>query len=513
MSLKLEKKTVDIAEQIEKTKMRIPTLNRMQLLEQEQIEKLHNSCIQVLKTVGVIFHEPEAVEIFKKHGFQVEGSTVFLNERQIMDALETAPSQFEIRARNPGKSVTIGGNRAVLSPGWEAPYVIDIHGNRRRSTMDDSSLLYKLVQTSPYLDMVASSMVVPGDIPAERATSEQLARCLSLTDLPLTTNPCSRKSARETVDMAAIVWGSREAVTESPVSIVSVNPLSPLSYGPEAAGGLIEFARAGQALLISSMVMAGLNGPVTLAGTAVIEMAESLSGTVLAQLVRPGVPCVFGGTSSSADLRHGSPIIGSPELIKLMGISTQMSRFYGLPCRYGGGLTDAHFPDMQAGIESALAIALSSISGVHFMHQACGILGTYMSMNLEKFVIDEEIGGYVKNVLQPVEISDVSLALDSIKSVGGGGNFLTDPLTAARCRTEFFMPRLAQRINYYEWEKKGKKDVVAMASEHVNERLKSYVKPDLDPSVVKDLFHYSQTEYGTDNASFPTRQTNKPERR
>jgi trimethylamine--corrinoid protein Co-methyltransferase len=371
--------------------------------------------------------------------------------------------------------------------------VIDIQGNRRRATLEDSIQLYKLAQTSPYLDMVASSMVVPGDVSMETATSEQLAECLTLTDMPLTTNPCSRKNARETIDMAAMVWGSREEATETPVSIVSVNPLSPLTYGPDAAGGLMEFARSGQALLVSSMVMAGLNGPVTLAGTAIIEMAESLTGIVLAQLVRPGTPCVFGGTSSSADLRYGSPIIGSPELIKLMGISTQMARFYDLPCRYGGGLTDAHYPDMQAGIESAMAIALSSISGVHFMHQACGILGTYMSMNLEKFVIDEEIGGYIKNVLQPVEISDETLALDSIKEVGGGGNFLTDPLTAERCRTEFFLPKMAQRINYPDWVQNGKRDVVAVAAEHIRSRLESYVKPDIDHGVEKDLFDYIQS--------------------
>lgn len=153
-----------------------------------------------------------------------------------------------------------------------------------------------------------------------------------------------------------------------------------------------------------------------------------------------------------------------------------MARFYRLPCRYGGGLTDAHFPDMQAGFESALAIVLSSISGVHFMHQACGILGTYMSMNLEKFVLDEESGGYMKNIFKPVEITEETLGLEAIKSVGNGGNFLCEPMNAERCRSEFYISRLNQRMTYDEWERRGRKGVVAVASQHVQHRLESYVK-------------------------------------
>lgn len=285
---------MDTAHQFEESRMNIPTLNRMQLLDQDQVEKLHNSCMDVLATVGMVFHDSEAVEIFKENGFQVEGNKVFFNEDQVMTAVGQAPSRFTIQACNPVKSVVIGGNHAVLSPGWEAPYIIDHQGSRRRAVLDDSIALYKLAQTSPYLDMVASSMVFPEDLPPESASAEELAMCLIMTDMPLTTNPCNRKSARENLDMTAMVWGSQQAVMDNPVSIVSVNPLSPLTYTSEAAGGLIEFARSGQALLISSMIMAGLTGPITLAGSAVIEIAESLAGIVLAQLIRPGTLCVFG---------------------------------------------------------------------------------------------------------------------------------------------------------------------------------------------------------------------------
>ncbi|MCG8473729.1 MAG: trimethylamine methyltransferase family protein [Desulfobacterales bacterium] len=461
-------------------------LNRFHTLTSDQIEKLHTACMEVLENTGVLFEEEEALEIFKDHDFEVEGKKVFITEDQVMKALSTTPSEFSIRARNPEKEVRIGGDHFVLSPGWGAPFITDADGTQRSATLGDFENLCKLAQTSPYLDMSASSMVSPVDL----STAELLATTLRLTDLPLTGNPCSRENAVELLEMASIVWGGKEVVTQSPVAIVSINPTSPLTYGPEAAGGIIELARGGQALLISSMVMAGLSGPITLAGTAVIEMAESLAGIVLAQLVRPGTPCVCGGTSCGADLRYCSAAIGSPELLKMMHIATEMARYYKLPCRYGGGLTDAHIPDTQAGMESALSMGLSLGAGVHYMHQAFGILGGYTAMSLEKFVIDEELAGTIKRALEPVEVTDETLCLDSISRVGSGGSFLMEPMTAMRCRSEFFIPKIACRLNHEKWKEAGGQDLMKMAEAHVQERLAAYQKPHMDEATEKALTKY-----------------------
>ncbi|WP_319016597.1 trimethylamine methyltransferase family protein [Desulfoluna spongiiphila] len=465
-------------------------LNRFQTLSDSGKEKIHAACMEVLGKTGVVFEDDEALAIFKGNDFSVEGNKVFFREEQVMKALETAPSEFIIRARDPEKTVRIGGDHFVLSPGWGAPFMIDADGTRRSATMEDADNCLKLAQSSPYIDMAASGMVCPPDLNPKTASAELLASTFIHSDKPLTGNPCSRENAVELLEMASIVWGSREEVMKSPVAITSINPTSPLIFGPEAAGSVIELARGGQALLISSMVMAGLSGPITLAGTAVLEMAESLAGVVLAQLVRPGTPCVCGGTSCGADLRLCSATIGSPELLKMMNIATEMARYYGLPCRYGGGLTDAHAPDAQAGMESALTMALSLAAGTHYMHQACGILGAYTAMSLEKFVMDEELAGALRRALQPVEITDETLALDTITRLGAGSSFLMEPTTAMRCRTEFFLPTLAYRNNYTKWEAAGKPQLTDTARLHVRERLSAYTKPDMDPAIEKDLMAY-----------------------
>ncbi len=110
--------------------LRIPIkmLNRLQPLENEQLATLHNACMKILSKVGVVFHEAEALEVFNKHGFRVDGEKVFFSENKVLKALETVPSEFTIQARNPEKSVTIGGDHFVFGPGWGAPLIIDANG-------------------------------------------------------------------------------------------------------------------------------------------------------------------------------------------------------------------------------------------------------------------------------------------------------------------------------------------------------------------------------------------------
>ncbi|MEE4365158.1 MAG: trimethylamine methyltransferase family protein [Desulfotignum sp.] len=464
--------------------------NRLQPLTGKEIQTIHDSCMQILGTTGVSFKASEAVEIFKRHGVRTDGEKVFLTEKQVLDALKTVPEEFTIQARNPEKNVRIGGDHFAFGPAWAAPFVIDAGGSRRTGTLTDQENFCKLVQTSPYLNLVAGSMAVPAEYPSEEADTRTLAACLTLTDMPLISNPCLKRNGQEMARMASIVWGQDITHLEHPVSIVSVNPLSPLSYSGDTLEGLMAFAKHGQALLISSMVLAGITGPISIAGTAALELAESLSGIVLAQLIHPGVPCVTGGTSCASDMRTGGVSLGGPESLQLVGIAAQMADHYGLPCRYGGNLTDAYSINAQSGLESALLMVAPVMSGVHFIHQSCGILGAYAATSFEKFVIDEEVCGMIRKAVSPLEITAESINTDLIHRVGSGGSYMMQPETAKHCRTAFFPSQLTRKSTFKDWEAKDNGNMVGRASEYVKKRLESYVRPDMDPAIEKDLNAY-----------------------
>lgn len=464
--------------------------NRLQPLTPGQISTLHNAAMAILSRTGVAFKEPEAVEIFKRHGFKTEGETVYFEESRVLKALETAPSEFIVQARNPEKNIRIGGDHFAFGPAWGAPFVIDRDGTRRNGSLADQENLCKLVQNSPYLDLAAGSMAVPAEFSPGDAATKMLEAAFTLTDMPLVSNPCTRANGMEIAEMAGIVWGRPVKELDHPVSIVSVNPLSPLCYADDTLRGLMEFARQGQALLVSSMVLAGITGPIDIAGTAAQEIAESLAGITLAQLITPGIPCVCGGTSCASDMRTGGVSLGGPESLQLAGIAAQMAGHYGLPCRYGGNLTDSYTINAQAGMESALLMAVPVLAGAHFIHQSCGILGAYAAVSLEKFVIDEEVCGMIKRAVAPLDISDDAVNTGLIDRVGPGGSYMMQPETAMKCRTAFFPSQLTCRSTFEDWEAKNSGDIVSRAADYVKKRLESYEKPDIDPAIEKDLKTY-----------------------
>ena len=464
--------------------------DRMQTLTQEQMERIHAAAMDLLKTTGVSFNDDEALEIFKAHGFKVEGKLVFFEEAQIQKALETAPERFTLHARNPEKSIEIGGDDFAFVPGYGAPFVMDADGTQRPATLEDYTDFCKLIQTSPHIDMNGWMMVEPADMPHDTVHLDMNLANMTLCDKPFIGSPVSRQGARDGIEMAKILWGGEEALGDKTVSVSLINSLSPLQFSDEMIGSLIELARNNQACVVASLIMAGGSGPVTLDGVLALQNAEILAGITLAQLVRPGAPVVFGSTSSAMDMRTGGLSIGAPELSKNIHLVTQMARFYKLPCRSGGGLTDALAVDAQAGVESALALSTAARSGVNFILHACGILGSYIAMSFEKFLVDEETCGLVRSMFKPLAVSDESIDLDMIKQVGIGGQYLTHPKTFQLCRTEFHMPDLMARQNPEAWAKAGKPSIDQVAEPKVFQRLNDYIKPAIDPDIEKALRQY-----------------------
>lgn len=449
--------------------------------------------MELLQTSGIVINEEEAIEIFKNHGFKVEGKTVFPTEKQIRDTLATVPEKFTVHARNPENSVTIGGDDFVFLPGYGAPYVIDAKGEQREATMEDYDTFCKLIHTSKHIDMNGWMMVEPGDMPLKTAHLDMNLSNMLLCDKPFMGSPISKEGALEGIEMASILWGGKENIMDKAVSVSLINSLSPLQFADEMAGSLIELARHGQACVIASLIMAGASGPVTLAGVLALQNAEILTGMALSQLVREGAPVIYGSTSSAMDMKTGALSIGAPELSKNINFTAQIARFYNVPCRSGGGLTDALYPDAQAGAESALALYTAARNGANFILHSCGILGSYIAMSFEKFMIDEEVCGMVRQMLKPIEVTDDSIDVEMIRSVGAGGQYLTHPKTFKLCRSEFFIPDLMARTNYDSWSAGGKKKIEDLAGDKLSQRLAKYEKPDIDPAIEKELTEYVNT--------------------
>ena len=157
--------------------------------------------------------------------------------------------------------------------------------------------------------------------------------------------------------------------------------------------------------------------------------------------------------------------MGAPQLHRITAATIQMAKFYNLPARGGCALTDAHFPDAQAGYESALSLSTAVNAGSNFILHAAGMLGAYAEMSFEKFIIDEELCRLVLASCRPLEVSDDAIDIEMIKEVGIGGEYLTHPATFELCRNGFFISRIANRQGYAQWHESGSKHIIQKATE------------------------------------------------
>lgn len=454
-------------------------------LRREELEKLHEATLDVLANAGVKFQHPTALDIFRRSGAKVDGNTVFIHEGMLREAIASIPSSFLLLGRERENDVLIGGSFPVFASSSGCVYAM--RGREKYLAQDDDFVNFiKLTETSPVLNVTNYIMVEPQDLPIEKRKLHQVAACLKYSSKPLIGNTLGREITERCFELLRRFYGSLE-----PNRLLGIiSPISPLLYDEHMLDHVIQYAEAGQPMLFASCSLPGASSPVTLSGTLVIDNAEVLAGIVLAQLIKPGLPVIYGNTSTSCDLRYVSPAIGSPETGLITIAASELSKFYGIPCRSGGTLTDSKLTDMQAGIESAFTIIPALLSGVDFILQACGILDTFNAVSYEKFVIDEETLKMAKRFTAGFEINDQLLGLEMVKRLGPGASFLAEEHTDQHFRSELYLPTLATRLGYAQWEKNGGASIDQRAWKVVEKRLAQYKAPDLTAAQAEVLQQY-----------------------
>jgi len=463
--------------------------DRMQVLTNDELSLIHDTSVEILSDAGVRFNSSKVLEIFQQHRFKTEGTQVFITENDLKTALETAPSCFTLHARNPVHNVAIGEDDFVFLPTGGASNVVTAAGELRSATLEDYHNCCRLVQTSDQLDINGTLMVQPTDIPAQIAHLDMLYASMVLCDKAHLGAAMSGQATVDCLEMAAIEWEGKENLKRQPVMATIVNVMSPLKYSADEAEAIIAMAHMGQPLVITNMVMAGTSGPVSLPGLLALANAEILAGLVLAQLASPGTPVVYGSVSAPADMRTIISAVGAPEAVALASAIIQLARFYKLPCRTGGMLTNSHCLDAQAAAEGTLMMTTAVRNGANLIFHACGQLGSYISMSFEKWLFDEEVCRTLRRTLTAMDITVKSIDVDTIKSVGSDGNYLIHESTFKHCRN-LYQPKLFTRDDYQKWNEKGAKSVSKIAAEMLTKRLEEYNKPPIDEGLEQALSEF-----------------------
>ncbi len=462
-----------------------------ELLSDESLELIEHNADTVLEEIGIEFNDfPDALTLFRNAGAAVDGERVRFPRglcRSIVQA--SAPAEFTQHARNPARSVIIGGPRTVLVPAYGPPFVRDLDQGRRYATLEDFRNFVKLAYLSPGLHHSGGTVCEPVDVPVNKRHFDMVYSHIKFSDKPFMGSVTHPERAQDTVDMAKLVFGD-EFVEQNTVLTSLINANSPLTYDATMLGAATVYARHNQATVISPFMLAGAMSPVTVAGTVTQILAEALAGMAYVQLVKPGAPVVFGTFAAAVSMQSGAPTFGTPEPSLVLFACAALARRLGVPFRSGGGLCASKIPDAQAAYESANTLQSAALAGVNFMLHTAGWLEGGLAMGYEKFILDVDQANMIAVLLQGVDLSDNGQALDAMREVGPGSHYLGAAHTRANFETAFYRSIVADNNSFEQWEQEGSLDAAARANAIWKKMLGEYEAPALDPAIDEALTEF-----------------------
>ena len=473
---------------------------RFEVLSRDQIEMIHSATMTLLEEVGVRIHHVGALRALSSIGIDVslETQTAKMREEQVKEAIRKTPSDFDYYGRK--EHLSVRGNDVSFADGGNPIKLLDFDGAYRRALLND---LAEFVRVYDYLDSVDFIM---GPFTPVADVREDIHHLYDFrVKVANTTKPFTHahytlgaNEANDLIQMAATVAGGEDELRKRPTIMGWENPLSPLGHINEQVDAMLAFAKKGLPVLIAAAPQSGSTAPATLAGLLVQQNAEILSSIVILQSVAdPGkkVPAIYGTAPATFDQRHGTMVYGCPESAMINVASSQIAKYYGLPCRGTAGTTESKLPDMQAGYEAMMTLLMTAMSGCNIIVNATGgaLCPGIDAMSLEKAVIDNEIAAHVSRILNGITVNDETLAVDVIREVGPEGHYLSHRHTLKHFTSEHPMPKISDRKPIDQWLKDHDQDIRSKAREEAKKILLTHHPEPLDRGIERQLDEIIET--------------------
>lgn len=459
---------------------------QLKVINDYQIQQIHQATLEVLERTGIQIAHPKALEILHGAGARVDGERVRIPSWLVKDALNKAPTRIVLGDRNGDRKVFLEGNKSWYGPSLDCvDYLDPLTNERRRFISDDCRVTATLADALPNYSWVMT-LGMADDVDADIADRVIVKQVFKHTEKPLVFCCKDGNSLKDIYEMALLIAGSKEQFEQAPTIIQYSEPISPLLYYNPAVEKIIFCAENNIPQINFPAPQAGSTGPATFAGGIVQGSAESLSGLVLAQLVKPGAPFIYGAFTTIMDMRTTIFSYGAPEISLMKAAMAQMAQFYQLPFFGTAGCTDAKFPDAQAGAEAAFSLLSAALIGANLVHDAGSWLDHGSLASPAFMVLVNEILHMVNQYMQGICVNDESLAIGLIDKIGPGGHYLHEDHTMEHFRDIWYSDLFDRKI-YDVWlEEGGKKfeqrlqDKTRMLMEHQPEPLPQDVLKEME---------------------------------
>jgi trimethylamine---corrinoid protein Co-methyltransferase len=452
----------------------------------EAIELIHIESCKILEEVGCEFRDDQAPAQWKSAGAEVNGTRVRIGRELLMELVSSIPSEYTMHARNPERTVAVGGRSCIFVPMYGAPYVRDLDNVRRYGSLQDLQNFHKLAYLSPTLHSSSSIICEPMEIPVPRRHLHIIHSALKYSDKPFMGIVTARERAEDVMKMAGIVFG--EAFVRDNTVLTSItNCNSPLVWDQTMLDAVRVYASHNQPLILAPFALCGASTSASSVGAVAQVNAEALAGLAYTQIVRKGSPQLYGQFMVTVDMKTGAPMGGTPEAAQMMYLMGALARKYKLPWRTSGFHVGSKLNDAQAGYESNMLMHAAILSGANYIWHVAGWLEAGLCCGYSKFITDaEQLGAWYKYA-RGVSFDDFKDAMAAIREVGPGGHFLGTQHTLDHFESAFFMPAVMDFNNFEQWSADGGLDHDARGRLKARAMLEAYEEPKLDEAAEEAL--------------------------
>jgi trimethylamine--corrinoid protein Co-methyltransferase len=458
---------------------------RLKVLNKDQMWAIHGAALEILDTTGFEMQHKGVRNMLLDAGCSLGGNgRLRMPARLAEAALKTAPRRIMLHDQQGNEAMDLSGENWFYGTGSDTIFAYDLNtGQRRRTVIQDTANFAKMIDALDNMDF-AMSMSNPEDVPIENIYLYVFVEMLKNTNKPLIFIADSGRDIARMYEIACLVAGGEKALQERPFILNYSEAISPLIFPQNVMEKLTFCAEKKIPICLPSGCNAGGGGPVTLAGSVALGIAENLVGLVVHQLTRPGSPFLFAPNVSILDMKTSVISYGCPEWSLTQAALAEMrDEIYGLPIWSFAGASDSKVMDAQAGAEAMFSIVTAMQSRCNVIHDV-GYLEFGTTSSLEMLVMADELVAMSRHFMDGLPVNSETLALDAIDRVAKGGSqsiFITDEHTFQHFRQAHFLPKLIDRTRYQVWEDAGAKDLYTRCNEVAKDLLENhFVEPKPD---------------------------------
>ena len=430
----------------------------------------------MLENAGVKVFSEECLKLLDEAGCTVDHktSTAKIPGHIVEGAIRKAKKNIILCARNSEYDVVLDGRRVFCCTDGNGTSVMDFDKGARRSSTSEDLVMAGKVANALESAHIFWPCVSSQDIPDYLRHVVDLKIALGAIEKHVQVETTShRREAIWLVELGAALAGGKRELRDRPIFSSMHCPLSPLQLDGGSTEGALVLARAGVPISFYGMPQAGITGPVTLAGSLIVNNAEVLAGLTMAQLAAPGSPFMYGTGGAAFDMKTMTWAGGSPERALISCGAAELAHYYGFPILCGGIVTSAKVPGAQSCYEKMSSGLPQFLAGCD-MIAGLGLLDDVTMLSYEQMVIDDEMARIMGRLAAGVAVDDDHMAIDIIKKIGPGGSFLGSRHTMQWLHSEHFIPEITDRRTGEAWEADGSKDAVERARAKAKKIMKEH---------------------------------------